>query len=90
MPADMLPVPALCSSVTALLTERQAKQLVFFPAFVADGKVLLDGFQSFGDRFADEMKFGELPDLHQADIAVDFDGLRGTHHIKHFLKFRSR
>ena len=76
--------------LTRLLLKCQAQQLVFFAALIADGKMLLDRFESFGDRLADKVIFGEFPDLHQAGIAVDFDRLRSTHDIQHFLKFWAR
>jgi hypothetical protein len=79
----------MCSLVTVLFAERQAKQLIFFSALVADRKMLLDSSESFGNGLADQVKFSELSDLHQAHIAVDFNGLRGTHDIEHFLEFRT-
>jgi hypothetical protein len=74
---------------TLLLPECHAKQFVFLSAFVADREMLLNGFESRGNRLPDEMKFGELPDLHQARIAVDFNWLRSTHDSEHFLEFRT-
>jgi len=75
-------LPDLCQ-----FQKRLTKYLVFFPALIADQKVLLYDLQSFGDWPAEQMKFRKLGDVQQAGVAVDLDGFGGPYHVEHFLDF---
>ena len=67
------------------LLQCRQQGFVFFLALGTNGKVMLDSFQTFGDRLSGQRMFSEFGDVFQAFVAAQFVGPSERNRFEEFV-----